>query len=538
MTMPIRISAPRLLLFALLLFISVYPIVRLLLVTLLPALAPPQAAALGNAQHALSLLAVRNTLRIGVEAGLGALIPGIALGFILERFAWRGEAFLAACLWLLLMTPSYLLSTGWQLAAFKLGPAPGSAFQLLFSEFGIVVLLALKGLPFACLSARMGWSGIGDEMTAALRIHVQSPWRRTIILGRLLAPAAGSVFAVVFIEAITDFGVAATLGAHLRMPLVIYGVDAALARTPVDFAEAARLSLVLVLMAGAAVGLHHCLRTRGAMLSGRSRPNLRTIPSRWGEAAAWLALAMLVSIAFVVPGAALFARAMAVDEPARLSAENLASIGWSLAYAFVGATLSVLIATALLTRGDRPSLIGGRLFDAATLGAMAVPAIALGAAYVIAFNGWLPLYGTPVLLLMGFVATHLPPMSRFLIGPLGNGHASLADAARLHGLHFGARIELIHLPLLLRPLLWGWAIVFTSIFFELPLSSLLHPVGRAPIGVSILSLDETLRFADEARLALLGMLTCLVMIFVMAGLLPRWLTRRPPPLLPQPAVTT
>lgn len=512
---------------------SVYPIVRLLLVPLLPGLAPGQIVPRGDGQHLLSVLAIENSCRIGVEAGVCALIPGVALAFILERLDWRGARVLDASLWLLLLTPSYLLSTGWQLLVSAQPFVSGPLHQLLFSEFGIVAMLALKGLPFACLSARMGWSAIGGEITAALQIHVGSRLRRAMIIAGLLAPTAGSVFAVVFIEAITDFGIAATLGAHLHMPLVIYSVYAALARTPVDFAQAARLSLVLIVLASAAVLLHHVLRRRSSgVANASSRAATRLVPGTADRALASTAVGGLILAAFVVPGTALFVRAIGINEPSRLGAQDLYSLRYSLAYAFVGATLAVLLTAMLLARRGQRSLLGSQVFDIATLGAMAIPSIVLGAAYVIAFNGWLPLYGTPILLLMGFLATHLPTLSRFLVGPLGSIHSSLTDAARLHGLRLYERIELVHLPLLMRPLLWGWSIAFASIFFELPLSSLLYPVGRQPVGVTILALDETLRFADEARLALLGMAVCLGVIGFVTVLLPRWLIGRPLPSMP------
>lgn len=523
----------RLLPIGLVLLISFYPLCRLLLVPAFPALAPPQMVPRGVNQGLLSATAALNSLRIGIEAGLSAVIPGLALAYVLERMHWRGARLLDICLWLLLLMPSYLLSTGWQLTAAAPFLADGPLYPMLFSEAGIVAMLALKGLPFACLSARMGWAAIGDDISAALRLHVRSRPRRAVILGRLMAPAAGSVFAVVFIEAISDFGIAATLGAHLHMPLVVYGVYAALARTPTDFAQASKFSLILILMASAAVLLHHLLnRHGGAKLSGRSRTVQRATPSPAAGLAAWAALGLLVGMAFVVPATALILRALAPGDASRLTDRDLLSLSYSTAYAFVGATLTVALVVAVLAKSSRPSPLAGRLFDAATLGAMAVPGIVLGAAYVIAFNGWIPLYSTPILLLVGFVATHLPSLSRFLAGPLGSTHANLGDAARLHGIGRWARLEIIHLPLMLRPLLWGWTIAFAGIFFELPLSSLLYPVGRAPIGVALLSLDETLRFGGEARLALLGVLLCLAIVGIVIVLLPRWMTSRQDEALP------
>ena len=502
---------------------GVYPLLRLLLVPLFPGLAPPQMTIASD--QSLSFAAITYTSRIGIEAGIAAMLPGFALAYVLERFDWAGNRVLAGSLWLLLLTPSYLLSTGWQLFLSMPALAGGALDRLFFSEGGIVFLLVLKSLPFACLAARACWAMIGGEIGAALRIHVRSPWRRALVLAHLAAPSAGAIFAVVFIEAIADFGIAATLGAHLRMPLVIYGIYTALARTPIDFRHAATLSLVLVALAAGAVMLHQYLAARGARSSSRTQRAPRQRPTTAQARSAAAATAILILLVFVIPGAALAVRAFGAAEPVKVDLEDWLSIAYSVCYAFVGATLSTMLAIVLLGFGSTGSPRLGRLIDTATLGSMAVPGIVLGAAYIIAFNGWLPIYGTPMLLLLGFVATHLPMLMRFLQAPLQNAHASLADAAALHGLGRMTRIEQIHAPLLLRPVLWGWALAFGAIFFELPLASLLYPIGRAPLGIQLLLLDESLHFAAEARLAIIGVLACLAVVGLVVWVLPWWLSR-------------
>lgn len=515
--------APVLLPVAFILLAGGYPLLRLLLVPLFPALAPVQMASGGGA--ALSLAAIGNSARIGIEVGIAALVPGFGLAYLLERHDWRGTRLLGGCLWLLLLTPSYLLSSGWQSLVSAPPFAAGPLYGLVFSEVGIVALLVVKGLPFACFAARSAWATVGGEIAAALRIHVRSPWRRAAILARLMAPAAGAVFAVMFVEGISDFGIAATLGAHLRLPLVIYGIYAALTRTPIDFSRAASLSLVLILLSTAAVVLHQWLHARGATANSRARPAPRVRPSAAGAWIGALAIGLLVTIAFVAPGTALVVRAIVSTKAAHLGASEWASLLYASCYAFTAATVATMLAVLLIGAGGRRHSAATRALDIVMLGSMAVPAIVLGAGYVVAFNGRLPLYGTPLLLLLGLVTTHLPMLTRFLQGPLQGGHANLTDAATVHGVQCLARIERVHAPLLLRPLLWGWSLAFAAVFFELPLSSLLYPVGRAPVGVQLLMLDETMRLGDEARLALAGIVTCLGVVGLVAGVLPWWISR-------------
>ena len=503
----------------------VYPLTRFLLIPWFPALAPPQPATASTANPALLVQAIGNSLRIGFETGLAAILPGFAIAFLLERCAWRGNQSLAAGMWIVFLTPSYLLTTGWQI----LMAAPwlqGSGIAAVFySEAGIVGLLAIKSLPFVSLTARAGWSMVGGEIGAAAQVHVRSPWRRFGITARLLGAVASAAFAIVFVEAIGDFGVAATLGAQIHLPLVTYDIYQRLARTPVNFAAAARLSLVLLAMAGGALSVHYLVARRApAVLSGRSRPASRPHLGQFGAANATVLLALVAFVAILVPGLALFGQASVGDAATRLTLDDFASLGYSAGYALLASLAALLLATTLLRLNPGGGAISTQAMNAVTIGAMAVPGLVLGAAYVIAFNGWLPLYGSPWLLVAGYVVGHLPVVMRLLEAPLRATHASLGDAARLHGLDWRTRVIRVHLPLLLRPLTWAWSVAFGSIFFELPLSALLHPAGRAPLGVQLLTLDEGLHFAAEARLALAGAAVCLAVVALVTGVLPGWLT--------------
>ena len=93
---------------------------------------------------------------------------------------------------------------------------------------------------------------------------------------------------------------------------------------------------------------------------------------------------------------------------ARFCLGTLTSLGNSAAYAGVAASLATLLAVTLAARAGRSGRLRHAL-DIIALGNMAVPGLVLGAAYVIAFNNdWAPLYGMPLLLVIGYVATHAP----------------------------------------------------------------------------------------------------------------------------------
>ncbi len=495
-----------------------YPILRLLLLPWFPTLGPSGAQAGAAAGNPLGAEAVYNTVWLGLASTVVAVPAGVLFGWLLERRRWRGNGPLTVVLWLVFLTPSYLLTTGWQILFSLPALHHGVLARWFFSRAGIVALLGLKGLPFATLAARSSWTAIGSELEDAARILGLSAWRRRGVLLRLLLPAAGSAFAVVFVESIQEFGIPATLGAQIHLPIVTYAIYERLATTPVAFAQAARLSWALVGLAAAAAGVHMYLSGRhgGALVHGRARTASPVPCGRTGGYLAGTALALLAAFGVAMPGLALVHAALRPDLAAVVIPVQWGGLLYSSLYAGVGALLAVAVAMPVVAGQRRAGRRAGRLLEIVSLGNMAIPGLVLGAAYVIAFNSrLLPLYGTPLLLVIAYVAAQVPMLMRFLQGPLSHLHANLSDAARLHGLPWLSRAVDIHGPLLLSPFLWGWTMAFGQIFFELPVSELLYPAGRAPVGVDMVTLNQHLLYGDEARLALAG----IVLALAIAGLL-------------------
>ncbi len=499
-----------------------YPIARLLLMPWIPALEPVGGIGVHASTIGLSADAIVNTIRLGLASTLVAVPLGLGFGWLLERRHWRGKSLFMLTLWLIFLTPSYLLTTGWQIVFSLPMLHHGHLAQLFFGQAGIIALLGLKGLPFACLAARGSWRAIGTEIVDAARIHVAGAWQRHGVLLRLLLPAVGSAFAIVFIESIQEFGIPATLGAQIHLPIITYAIYERLAMTPVDFTHAALLSWTLVVLAAGAASAHFYLGRRfgSALVHGRQRQSVPPGCGRAEGAVAGVAATALFTFGIAMPGAAIIHAALWQIDPYASVPVPWHTLLYSTLYASIAALLAVSVAM-LLISGQRRARGGmAHMADAMTLGNMAIPGLVLGAAYIIAFNdSWLPLYGTPTLLVIAYVAAQVPVLVRFLQAPMGQVHASMSDAARLHGMPWVNRVADIQAPLLMSPFLWGWTMAFGQVFFELPISELLYPAGRAPVGVAIVTLNQKLHYTAEARLALAGIALSLAVAGFMALML-------------------
>ncbi|WP_083250524.1 ABC transporter permease [Acidihalobacter aeolianus] len=486
-----------LLLVALLALFFAYPLLRFL--------ALPFATASASDHGWLNglLVAVRNTALLALGAACIAAPLGAAIAWLLERRASPLNHAMTSALWLIFLAPSYLLTTGWQIVFREPGLRHGLAAALFFSPFGIVALLALKALPFCAFVVRPTWAGMGRELEEAMRVHALSLARRAGLTLRLALPAAAAGFVIAFIESVQEFGIPATLGAHLRMPILTYAIYEHLSTSPLDFAGAARLSWVVVAMAAGGALLHLSLHHRhsAVLVHGRARHAAPPPPGRVLHGAILLLAGVLWGLGLLTPGFALVASALAGHD----WAGDYASLFNSTGFAVLAATASLALAVTLARASNRSGqglAVGIELF---TLSNMAIPGLVLGAAYLMAFNTpWLPLYGTSLLLILGYTAGYAPMLTRLLQSPVAQIDRRLGEAARLHALPWAARVLDIEAVLLAAPLLRGWLLAFGFILFELPVSELLYPPGREPLGVAIVRLNQTLHFHAAARLALSG----------------------------------
>lgn len=511
---------------ALLALFFVYPLLRFLS---MPLWAVSATGAAPSVWGGTLPVAVRNTLALAVGAACLAAPLGTWLAWALERRRSAFNPALGSALWLIFLVPSYLLTTGWQIVFRAPWLHASLVASLFYGPVGIVALLALKALPFAVFVVRPTWAGMGRELEEAMHVHAL-PWlRRMGLTLRLALPAIGAGFVISFIESVQEFGIPATLGAHIRMPILTYAVYERLSTAPLDFVGAARLSWLLVAFAAGGALLHLYLHRRhsAVLVHGRARRSLPATPAL-GERLGLIAASFLLwGPGLIVPGAALVEAALGGSW-----AGNYRSIANSAGFAVLAASASLMLALSLAlaaTHRERRLATGIELF---TLSNMAIPGLVLGAAYLMAFNTpWLPLYGTPLLLILGYTAGYAPMLTRLLQSPVAQIDRRLGEAARLHGLSWSSRVLDIEAVLLAAPLLRGWMLAFGFMLFELPVSELLYPAGRTPLAVAIVRLNQTLEFHAAARLALVGLaLTAAVVMFGVA--LAYWLLPNTPQRVP------
>ncbi len=487
-------SLLRALLLALLAFLFIYPLARLLGLPLV----------MGGHEGA-SLPAVINSVGFALVTALIAAPLGAVLAQALETNAGLVTRLLGLGLWLLFFTPGYVLTTGWLVIFTNPAIRNGLFGQAFMGPGGLVFLYVMKALPFAVFVARATFAEASASLSEAALVLGLAPWRRRLLGLRLALPAMAASFTIAAIETMQEFGIPATLGVTAKIPILTYAIYQRLDTTPTDFTGAALLCWWLILAAALLALLQLAVQRRhqAALVNGRARRAARQLPSGLALAGLGVTTVLLWTLGLAAPLLALAGVALSGNGD---GFGDLAAVPRSLGYGVLAASLALAVGIMVLKLQQGRSFWFSAALQGLLAANMAVPGLVLGAGYVIAFNNdYLPLYGTVLLLVIAYAAGALPVAIRLLGTAIAQLDGKLEEAARIFALPRATRIIDIEAALLARPGLYAWLLVVGTVMFELPISELLYVPGSMPLGVAIVAADMKAHYGTAAELALLGM---------------------------------
>ncbi len=456
-------------------------------------------------------VSVVNSLWVSASAALMGVAIGLPIAWLAARTTMPGRRFVSIGMWLVLLLPSWLPGIGWERLVVKDGVLTrfglGSTFvtHAIMGPFGVVLLLALRCVPFAYLTITASLAGLGQEFEDAARVHGASRLTALRLVLPILAPAVWSALAIGFAESISTFGVAYTLAYNSHFSLATYQLYSAIGNFPPSFPAAAAIGVVLVASVALPLTLQaRALRGRSyAVLSARTRQAVRRQLSAKGAVLATGCVALFFAFALGAPGVGAVTGSLLADFGAssRITFVNYAGVFHipgvmgpiyrSLVYGIVTASVTVVAGFLVARLLSRQRTKATAILDFLLLATVALPGVVFAAGYIFAYN--LPflsrigvdLYQTVWLLLIGYVASSLPTNARVLVGPVSQVQSSLHDAARAHGAGALRAWTSGVLPAVSRPVVMAWLFTFCGIFLELPISQLLYAPGSPPLSVAI-----------------------------------------------------
>ena len=529
--------------------ILVLPIVLFLVVAFSPALLAQGTgwftwSAFSTALTGHLLLGFVNSLGIGIATAVLSAAIGFGLAWIVQRTDAPARGIWTGVVFALFLTPSYLIALGWERllepngVLQTLGFDPVIARDVFYGPVGIVVVLTVKGVPFAYLAISNALRGLGHEFEDAVRVHGGGAFAAARVVVSLLAPAIWAALAIVFAESVSDFGVASTLANDAHFTVATFSLYTAVQAFPVQFPVAAAISWVLLIFVVLALfAQNRAMRGRSyRVLGGRSRPAVRRRLGPAQRAAVVAALTALVVVALGVPSFGAISASLIDGLGSYAGSHQLtfanytrvlaspdlsAPLLYSAQAAAIAASVTLVLALvcARLLAAARTSR-GARLLDTVLLAAVALPGIVFAAGYIFAYN--LPLtnalgihlYGTTALLVIAYVATALPSTSRLLVGSMSQIQDSMLHSSRVHGSGAIRSWMSIVLPVIARPLLSAWLLTYTATLLELPVSQLLAPPGSQPISVGITATLSKYDVGGGTAMEMLAIVSALVVVGV------------------------
>jgi len=510
--------------------IGIAAVVAVPIAAVLSSLAVPSGDVWRHLWRTQLLELIANTLLLLLGVGMGTLLVGGGLAWLVVFHRFPGRSVLEWALILPLAVPAYVIGftflglfeyAGPIQGALRGALGAGARLPELRSYGGVVAMMTLVFYPYVYLLARIAFREQGTAAVEIARTLGRSrPAAFLAVTVPMARPALAAGVALAMMEALADFGTVATFG-YRTLTEAIYRVWYGM----FDRIAATQLASVLLLFALALLLLEHRSRGRARFIQ-RGRPSraLEPEPLRGLRAAAGTAVCVgVLGPAFVLPVGQLAWWALAAVRGGRVAPDFLALLEHTALLAAAAAGLACALAVLLAYAGRLRGTLAVRL--AARLASMgyALPGavIAVGVLLPLAWADHvlvppleraldrplgLLLTGSAAGLILAYVVRFLAVGLQSVEASLGRIPPSLDDAARTLGARAGVALRRVHLPLIRGGLLTALVLVFVEAMKEMPATLLLRPFGLNTLAIEIWERTSETMWQEAAvpALALVG----------------------------------
>lgn len=492
-------------------------------------------AAFGRWRHLQALL---NTLVMATGVSLLAGLFAVPLAWATVRtdMPWRG--FVRLGVLAAFITPPYLGAVGWILLA---GPnagwlnkiwmaASGSDTGVLniFSLGGLILIMAGNLYFFIFVFTSTALELISSEMEDAANMLGANALKTAMkITLPLVYPAILGGLIVVFLQAIALFGVPALIAIPARYPVVTTQLWQFF-ESPVRAEVAAAYALPLLGITLALLALQrHLLAGRGyATIAGKGgeRRIVRLGVWRWpmfAYALFVMALSVLMPLVVLVQASLskAWGRGFAWDN---LTLQNFHFVLFehaqaqkaiinSIVYGGTAAMASLALALCIAYMVKRHVVRGAQFLAFLCMTPFVIPGLVLAVGFYAAYTTPpFSLAGTAAIVILAFTTRLLPIAYQNSAAGIASIHPEMEEAVRILGGTRATAIRRIVAPLLKRPLVGAWILVFIPACQEL--STAIFLTGPNTRVMSMVMLD----FSEEGRLEQLSALGGVLLVITVA----------------------
>ncbi len=485
------------------------------------------------------LAMVRTSLLWAGAVTVVSWVFGIPCGYLLARTNMPGKTWARLSLLVPLMTPPYILALSYILVMQQNGFADlsvGGMHQGLrgwfFSFWGVTTVMALASFAYVSLAVEATLSTMPRRLEDAATI-LGANWlaRMRFIVLPLLLPAILNSGLLVFLEALSNFGVPAVLGTRSNLPLLPAEIFYLVTSWPVDLALATSLSSLLCLFA--LITLYGSrwlsrLLAGGTLRSGQ--PELIQL-SRTGKLLAWLWVGALFLFSSVLPYFAMVLTSLvaswgegwpeltlgnyrALFEP---GSRGLRALLTSTGLSMAAATICVMAGAYIAYVNARSQSPLQRFLDGLATLPRVIPKIVMAVGLILAWNAsWVSIniYNTLWMLLLAYVVIYITDALNYSNSTLRAMSPNLENAGAILGARRSTIFLQIVLPRLRPALIAAWVTTFIVCMRELVASILLLPPGADVTATYIFNQFEQ---GDIAMAMAMATVTILLSTVVLAA---------------------
>jgi len=406
-----------------------------------------------------------NTISLMVLTIIGAVLIGVPLALFTAYVNMPFKRFWLILLAAPLALPSYIGAFAMYFSFGRGGEIEnvlGITTPGIDGLWGSALVMSLYTYPFVMMTTRASLLSLDASLINAARTLgvslYKSLWR--VVLPRVATSiAAGALLAALY--ALSDFGTPAIMGLDTFTRVIFVEYNA------FGLSQAAMLSLQLMVI----VGLILFIESRISGAKERPGRHLSLWPSRWQRYLMLTATMPILLLAIVLP-LAVFTLWLIREGTGGFDF----GYAWNSAYAsFLAAVVAVILAIPVA----HAAIAGkaGRLMERITYFGFGVPGIVMGTALVYVGLQLPYLYQTLGLLVMAYVLRFIPLAVGSVRSTAENLDSGLVKAARVLGASPREAFMRITLPLTLRGMIAGAALVFLEAMRELPATLMLGPTG-------------------------------------------------------------
>ena len=466
---------------------------------------------------------ILNTVLLAGGVGLGTLVIGTGLAWIVVSYDFPARRLFEWALVLPLAVPAYVIGFVF-LGIFDFAGPVQSTIRSLFGPdarppalppgVGVGIVMTLVFYPYVYLLARTAFREQGLATLEAARILGRSRAQafREVVLP-MARPSLAAGAALAMMEAVADFGTVSTFGFR-TLTEAIYRVWTGM----FDRTAATQLASLLLMFALGLLGLERALR-RSRRFTQSQRRGPAAIPVRLrgaGALGATLACAVVFGLAFALPFAQLAVWAAQGLRTADVG-RDFGGLLWS-SFVLSGGAGALICAVGLgvaYAARLHPSPIAQFATQFASMGyALPGAVIAVG---VLGPVAWLGLSGTAVAVLFAYVVRFLAVGFQTIEASLAKIPPSFDEASRSLGVGTVATLRRVHMPLLRHGVLTAFILAWVETMKELPATLLLRPLGLKTLAIEVWERTSESMWVEAALPAL---------AIVLVGLVPLYLTSR------------